>query len=620
VHRACFGVVSVETLFHGFRYLLLVGMPLTVMYSMRRMGFSLVASAVGGVVSTLFSAERRMGLEYNSYLWRGYGLFSQLVAIHLTFLTLAALSITLREGRRYATSAVALAALVLSHLLFGVIILVMSILLWLLGDQRREWIPRLLRLATVGLIAAVLASYMLVPFVLTSKAWLSTMPWMPEVGARATRAAERVLTGALFDAGRLPVLSLLVAVGAIAAMLTRDALSRFAVVGLGLCVLLYVVRPDTLGLGHLLPAHGGFVSYRFNTAVGMFAIMVMGLGADALWRLASRSSVLRGATGAVVGLSTTLLVLSPAMLERWHYYRDQQDIVEETRAGMASADGLAELLIRLDAREGGRVYAGPVTSRSCPLLVGPSLCVSDLLNARGISTIGNPMQGLSLSAGLLKKISDGDRHIYDLYDARAVVLPRDRAVPSFFQPQFTSGKYAVYSVPTSGVAQYVGVDARRSTYRQDSLYFAHEAWVQAGGAASHFVTRWDYRTPLMPPAPRRLCPGNPHTVREVVTSQSITVDVDCPKPDGDSLAVAFKMAFHPQWQFTVDGTAVQPYMVSPGYPAVDVTPGPHRIEARYRAHPAKLPLVLLGLLAVGVVAMLKDRADAPARWWQRRAA
>jgi hypothetical protein len=618
IHRACFGLVSVETLFHGFRYLLLVGMPLTVLWSMRRMGFSLVASAIGGAASMLFVADNRMGLEYNSYVARGYGLFSQLVAIHLTFVTLATLTVTLREGRGYAAAALSLAALVLSHLLFGVIIAVMSVLLWLLGDHPRAWGPRLVRLAVVGAIAGVVASYMLIPFVLSSKAWLSTMPWLKQGGSRSGRVVEQVVSGGLFDLGRLPVLTFLVVAGAVAAAFTRDARSRFATVGLAVCLALYLVRPDTAGLGQLLPAHSGFVSYRFLSAIGVLAVLVMGIGADALWRLLARVPALRGTVGAVVGLVAFGLLLTPALVERWGYYRDQRDVVEESRAALAAAPGLAEVLARVDARDGGRVYAGPVTTRSCPMRVGPGLCVSDLLNARGVSTVGNPMQGLSLPAGLIKEIPAGNPAMYDLFDVRTVVIGSDRVVPSFLQPVLKAGDYALYAVPTSGFAQYVGVNGRRATNRQDTLYFAHDAWVRAGGPASHMVTRWDYRAPLASPAPRALCPGNPRTVREVVSSQSVIVDVACAAPTGDTLAVALKMAYHPHWEVTVDGTAVQPYMVSPGFLAVDVTPGAHRIEARYRAHPAKLPLLLLGLVVLGAVALLRDRMDAPAQWWLRR--
>lgn len=620
VHRACFGIVSVETLFHGFRYLLLVGMPLTVLWSMRRMGFSLVASAIGGAASMLFVADNRMGLEYNSYVSRGYGLFSQLVAIHLTFITLATLTVTLREGRGYAAAALSLAALVLSHLLFGVIIAVLSVLLWLLGDHPRTWGPRLVRLAVVGMVAGVLASYMLIPFVLSSKAWLSTMPWVKLSGTPSWRVTEQTLSGGMYDLGRLPVLTFLVAAGVVAAAISRDARSRFAAVGLLVCVALYLVRPDATVLGRLLPAHNGFVSYRFLSAIGVLSVLVMGLGADALWRLMARVPTLRGTTGAVVGLLAFGLLLTPALVERWGYYRDQRDVVEESRAALAAAPGLAEVLARVEATSGGRVYAGPVTTRSCPMRVGPGLCVSDLLNARGVSTVGNPMQGLALSSGLIKEIPAGNPAMYDLFDVRTVVIGSDRVVPSFLQPVLKAGDYALYAVPTSGVAQYVGVNARRATNRQDTLYFAHDAWVRAGGAASHLVTRWDYRVPLAPHVPRALCPGNPRTVREEVTSQSVMVDVGCAAPSGDTLAVALKMSYHPQWEVTVDGAAVQPYMVSPGFLAVDVAPGAHRIAARYRAHPAKLPLLLLGLVVVVAVALLKDRMDAPAQWWLRRVA
>lgn len=618
IHRACFGLVSVETLFHGFRYLLLVGMPLTVWWSMRRMGFSLVASAVGGVASMLFVADNRMGLEYNSYVSRGYGLFSQLVAIHLTFVVLATQSVTLREGRGYAAAALSLAALVLSHLLFGVIIVVLSVLHVLLGDHPRTWGPRFVRLAVIGIIAGVVASYMLVPFVLSSKAWLSTMPWVKLSGTPSWRVTEQVFRGGMFDLGRLPVLTCLVIAGGVAAAITRDVRSRFAVVGLLVCVALYLIRPDATVLGRLLPAHNGFVSYRFLSAIGVLAVLVMGLGADALWGLLSRVTALRGTVGAVAGLAGFGLLLMPAMVERWGYYRDQRDVMEESRAALAAAPGLAEVLARVEASAGGRVYAGPVTTRSCPMRVGPGLCVSDLLNARGVSTVGNPMQGLALSSGLIKEIPAGNPAMYDLFDVRMVVIGRDRVVPSFLQPVLKAGDYALYTVPTSGMAQYVGVNARRATNRQDTLYFAHDAWVKAGGAASRLVTRWDYRAPLSPPAPRARCADHPHTVREIVTSQSVIVDVACAAPAGDTLAVALKMSFHPHWEATVDGAAVQPYMVSPGFLAVDVMPGAHRIEAHYRADRTKVPLLLLGLAVLGVVVMLKDRVDAPARWLQRR--
>ena len=105
-----------------------------------------------------------------------------------------------------------------------------------------------------------------------------------------------------------------------------------------------------------------------------------------------------------------------------------------------------------------------------------------------------------------------------------------------------------------------------------------------------------------------------------MTSQQLRVDVACPGPAGDTLAVAFKMTYHPQWQVTVDGAPVSPYMVSPGFLAVDVLPGRHRLEARYVAHPWKLPLLLGGILLFLGICVRSDWADRPAQWWLHRSA
>jgi len=89
LHRLLFKRVDLFTLYNLIRYLLMIGFPLTVYWSMRRMGFSVVAAATGAASSTLLSTENRYGFEYNSYTWAGWGMYTQLWAMHLLFITLA---------------------------------------------------------------------------------------------------------------------------------------------------------------------------------------------------------------------------------------------------------------------------------------------------------------------------------------------------------------------------------------------------------------------------------------------------------------------------------------------------------------------------------------------------
>ncbi len=100
VERLSFGNLDLLTSFNLVRYILLVALPLTVFVSMRWFGFSTVAAALAAAVSTLLSSDFRYGFEYDSYVWRGLGVYTQLWAMHLSFLTLAALYQAIQFGKR----------------------------------------------------------------------------------------------------------------------------------------------------------------------------------------------------------------------------------------------------------------------------------------------------------------------------------------------------------------------------------------------------------------------------------------------------------------------------------------------------------------------------------------
>lgn len=612
VHRLTFGVLPLELLFHGARVVLLLAMPFTVFASMRMLGFARSAAVFSAMVSMLLSANNRMGLEYNSYVLRGFGLFTQLVAVHLTFVALALLSHTLETGRRVPLTAVSLACLVLSHLLFGTIILVISILLVVFGGSRDEWGRRILRLTVVGLIAAALCSYLLFPFVQSSGAWLSSMPWVASSGAANMSVARIVLTGGLIDHGRWPVLAGAVLLGVVLALRQRDQRGRFVVAGLLVCTLLYIARPDGSWIGSFIPVHAGFITYRFVSAVGIFAILAVGYVGERLWwASAIATGHHRLATPALYSTAVVFLLL-PALAERWRYYADERAVIAETRDAMHEEAALAPILAAVDST-GGRAFAGPVTTRTCAMHVGPSLCVSDLLRAQGTPTMGNPLQNLALPSGLTHDIPVTDPAVYDLFDVRSVIVERGRAVPPFFMPKVTKGRYTLYGAPTSGTAAYVSVSSRRHTNRQDTLFFANEVWFRSADARARRMIRWDYpATPSNPLAftARPLCSDGGRTRDLLESSQHLRVEARCAAAPSDTVAVMLKMSFHPQWEVRVDDRVVQAYMVSPGFLAVDLPVGTHTIDARYTPHPAKLPLLLLGLVVLTVAIIWRRPLEA----------
>jgi hypothetical protein len=128
--------VSLLTLFDLVRYLLLVGFPVTVYWSMRLMDFSRPAAAIAATGASLLSADYHYGFEYESYIWLGLGMFTQLWAMHLSFLALAFFWRLLTKADSYLAATLTFSALVLSHLLYAYMMAVTVLMLYFLSLRR----------------------------------------------------------------------------------------------------------------------------------------------------------------------------------------------------------------------------------------------------------------------------------------------------------------------------------------------------------------------------------------------------------------------------------------------------------------------------------------------------
>jgi len=613
IHRAMGGAVAAETLLNVVRYLLLVLMPITVAWSMSRMGFSRTASCVGGIASTLFSANQRYGLEYESYVWNGFGMLAQLAGVHLFFVSLATLSKTLRTGKGAALAAATIAALVLSHLVLATMFVVSATVMTVVGGERSTMGMRALRLVLVGMIAGCLTAYMLLPFLQSSKAFLSSQPWLdgmwstPQLG----RNAARLLTGDLFDRERLPILTLATLAGVGICAWRADSTHRIAAVALLAMAGVYLLRPGSGGLGDLLPAKSGYVTSRFLSGVGIFAVLCIGVAADALvgfvrTRILARSKPIPGVVAQGAMLALIIVLLAPALAERWNFHAKGHRLIEGTAA--AASDANVAAAVAYAASRPGRVYAGTRLGWGCEMAVGEDLCVTDRLQARQLRLIGNPMQSLALSSGLVLNIPEDSAFVYDLYDIRTVLRPIGTVAPPFYTPLVRFGAIGVYAAPSSGIAQFAAVTERRRTDSQRELFNGHLEWIRRGSPQRHEVIRWDYHRPAGVLGPRASCPNGGTFANESFESQQMAVRATCTTTAGP-LALVFKSMYHPQWRVWVDGTRAEPYMVSPGYLALDVPAGTHDVVARYVPDRRKLPLLLIGLTVLAASVVFRRRLE-----------
>ncbi|HEX9445926.1 MAG TPA: hypothetical protein VGA73_17535, partial [Candidatus Binatia bacterium] len=506
LHRLLLQRVDLLTLFNLVRYLLLVGFPLTVYWSMRRLDFSPVAAAVGAAGASLFSSDHRYGLEYDSYVWRGLGVYTQLWAAHLYFIVLANLYRLVERGGGYAAAVFSTAALGLSHLLYSYMLTITVLVLFFFGGSRASWRARLARLALAGGLAAVVCSYMWLPY-LSQTAFFAWSPYLQSWKYDSFGAGEILkwlADGDLFDFGRPPVLTVLLALGIAAALASwptrgrqrpaaengdgrpgRLALALFAV-WLGL----YFGRPTWGRLLDILPLHDGLLLHRFVGSLGVAAILLIGLGGECLYakvecfmlyfQFKTQNSKLE--IHSVVASLFLLALFFPALRERGRFYALNAEWMERTEKALDSDPDSRAVLAALKELPPGRAYAGLRANWGNDLRFG-DVHFYDLLTFNRVAAVSPPYSGISLNADLIWHFDERNPAHYNFFNVKYVVAPRGLPRADFWTPVRETARYVLYRAGTSGYADFVAVAERKSPPSQKVLFQQNLDWLQSGAPA-----------------------------------------------------------------------------------------------------------------------------------------
>ncbi len=263
-------------------YLLLAAWPISVYAGARLLGLSRWPAAAAALISPLLSSAPGMGYEWGSYVWRGSGAWAQLWGMWALPFAWGLCWQAVARGRRMWLAALVLALTICVHLLTGYLALV-SLAVFVLAAPR-EFPRRIARAALVAGAALLASAWMLVPL-LTDAGWTVNDAFSRGTFYYDSFGARKVLgwmvRGELFDAGRLPVLTVLFAVGLVVALVqARRREPPRVVVGLGLVALLLFFGRPTLGPAlRLLPGGADLFLRRFISGVHLAGLYLMGIGA-----------------------------------------------------------------------------------------------------------------------------------------------------------------------------------------------------------------------------------------------------------------------------------------------------------------------------------------------------
>lgn len=606
--------------------------PLVIYASSRIFGLGRWAAAAAAAVSPLLMSVPGVGFEVNGYLWVGYGLWAQLWG--MLFLPFAwACSWRALADRRWTLPAVlAVTATICAHYETGYLALAAPMVMpWLLpGDVVR----RVGRAALLMGLSFAAAAWAVVPLLVFSK-WAAVNEALAHGPLVNGYGAEVVLgwlvRGEIFDNGRMPVVTVLVAIGTVAALWKwrREPLGR-ALVVLGVFCLMLTWGPTTWGpVTDLVPGGRDIFFRRFMMGTQLAGIYLVGMSATAVAATLGRvvvsplvnrrpDTVVVRRIAAAATIPILVAVGIPALGEVGAYTaRNATDIaLQRTEAASASAE-LAPLLAHIEAAGGGRTYAGNPNNWGSSFDVG-MVPVYKYLESRDIDEVGFTLRTAALMSQPEFHFDQYQQSDFAAFGIRWLVYPAGQPLPAGYRYVMHRGIYWLYELPADGYVSVVDTVGTLDANRFDVGPVTDD--LLAGPTISEhrdLTVGWAGARAPSPTSPGRR-PGGPAPGEVISEGRSLVSGrMSAVVRMRRRAVVVLSASYDPGWTATVDGHRAKVEMIAPAVLGVVAGPGTHRVVFRYVGfgwYPQLWGLAALALVVAGWWGRQgRRRPSAPAR-------
>ncbi len=601
---------SLSRLFDFSRYLLLILFPLSIFLAMRRFGFDYLAAGFSALVASLLSTEALYGLDYGSYIWRGTGLYTQLWTIFFLPLALAEIYLVIRK-KGYLFLAIFLSAIVLlSHMLYGYILFLSSVLFVFLQLKKEEVFSRLKRLALIIFLVCLVTSYFLVPFLL-DKEYMNRSIWEPSFkydSFGALKVLGNLFRGTLLDYNRFPALTILFFLGIILIILRYSKENyRFLLWLTILWLFLYFGRSTWKFFLNILPFSQYLHFHRFIGGFHLAAIMVIGTGSALVFERVQKISP----RFVIFVILIFIVILSPVYIERIKFYSENSKWRVETQQAFSSAqEELSDIQQTLKDLPPGRVYAGLyATWGNYPYYRISYVPFYAIFSQWGFDSFGYAYHAEALTDDLRLLFDDTKPEQYNLFNIRYVLL-HQTWTPAYYYSKIKEFKnYILYEVPTTGYFDLV--DAPAVFYGEPKdFYYPNSKWLFSSlpELKQHPILEignTPEKTFGLPVFSFRkvdekilndLAQVQPNNRGEILNEKVETNKYEVQFEAKRDCYLILKTNYHPSWQVYLDNEKVSPVMLAPGFIGVKVKSGIHQVLFSYKPPFYRIPLLIFGVL------------------------
>ncbi len=626
-------VIAPDTVFRWSLYLLLALWPVSVFLCGRLFGLSRWTAAAAAAVSPLLASVPGIGYETKAYVWAGYGVWTQLwaswtlpLAWGFTYRALSSL-----RRRNLIPAVLFIMVTIALHYETGYLAFV-PLVVWPFLVPSDLW-RRLGRAVVVGGAAFLASAWVVVP-VLVQSHWAAKNQVLEGTGLENGYGARQVLdwlvTGRLYDDGRFPVVTILLAIGIVVCIARwKSNVAGRALLSIWFVTLVMTFGRTTFGgLYDIIPGSSDVFIRRFQMGVQLAGILLAGVGAVFLGRWLvdtivrrlpeeRRARVSEPAGRAFVSgacVVALVLVLAPA----WNAM-DSYDAHNATNVGLqASADAQQEPQINrvieyVRTHPRGRVYAGLPTNWGSYFTVG-AVPVFKYLENEDVDEVGYTLRTASLMTDPEYHFDETNPGDYPLFGIGYVILPAGREPPVSAHRVGCSGPYCLWALPDGGLIHLYDTTGVLSANRADigtrSVSLLDSPLLDE---QRDLTVAFNGGRAARPSAPgRRRLVGPPG---RVVAEQS-----DLANGEASAVVhanrvttVVLSASYDPGWHAVVNGRSVPTVMVAPALVGVVVSPGTHTVTFRYGGYGSYDVLFLLALVVFALLAAVPTIAHAMRR-------
>jgi hypothetical protein len=618
---------SFVTLFEYYHlniYVLLCFFPLSMFLAFRILKFPWLTAGIAALLASQISTDGLYGIDQSSFLWRGWGLSSQLFA--LIWLPLAVASIiewTKEKTKKlYILSILFLTATTVGHLGIGmmafltipVICITPAVMMLAEKKKQRESIDACIigikQTLYLALPPIIILSYWIIPAFLNNN-YHNISFWDPVWKFDSFGAKEAVtmfVGGQLFDFSRFPLFTLLLCIGACAAMISTTPHLAFLFF---FFFLLFFGRTTWGGLLNIIPGMSEFHQHRFLVGVHLAGLFLIPIGLA--WIIEKISTKIIGYRMLIISLTICILAYICVLPQTIHYAQYNTQLITQGNAQYVQAkpdfDLLLGLLRELQMDRPGRVYALRGTE-------GKEFHIASTPYYMHLSTYGIPIvlwlpETWSMNSDTEQFFVEENPAHYTLYNIRYVVAPPTKQPQPFWKLIKETPSWKLYTVETNG---YIAVGTAPSvvTAKKTDIVNLVHLWIQSDYPKQGVFPELSmkntetsfpqfrmtdpnsYKTPdgmvhnLFSEIPVYIPIVNAKNIPATVVTQSsdtdmvftATVKITTPCP---TCVVVLKQTYHPNWHATVNGKPITPIIVFPFYVAVRIEqPGTYNIIFSYR--------------------------------------